>query len=113
MDKLYSTRLAAEYLGISLAAMKQHIIRGNIAPELVGDRRVFRQEQLDEFKNNRRSPGRPRQERMGTQAAAKYLGITVAELRKQIADKAIKPHREGRKYWFTQSQLDSWKEGQS
>jgi len=62
--KLYSTSEAATYLGLSVAAIKYHVhIARNIEPQRVGHSLVFTQEQLDEFKKTRRSPGRPRKEK--------------------------------------------------
>ena len=56
--KLFSTKQAARYLGISVATMKYHIHVGkNIKPQIVGHGAVFTLEQLDEFKRNRRKPG--------------------------------------------------------
>lgn len=60
--KLYSTREAAEYLGLSVSALKYHVHRaGNLRPRRVGNSLVFTQEQLDEFKRNRRPVGRPKE----------------------------------------------------
>ena len=62
--KLYSTKTAAAYIGISVSAMKYHIhVAENIVPLKVGNSLVFTQAQLDEFKANRRSQGRPRKEK--------------------------------------------------
>lgn len=62
--KLYSTAEAAEYLGLSLAAMKYHThIAENLRPQKVGHSLVFTQAQLDEFLATRRKPGRPRKEK--------------------------------------------------
>jgi len=61
--KLYSTKAAAQYIRISLSAMKYHVHTAkNIVPLKVGNSLVFTQEQLDEFKANRRPQGRPRKE---------------------------------------------------
>jgi len=61
--KLYSTTEAAAYAGLSLSAMKYHIHTAkNIVPRKVGNSLVFTQEQLDEFKANRRPQGRPRKQ---------------------------------------------------
>jgi len=60
---LYSTTDAAEYLNLSVAAIKYHIYVGrNIKPSLVGHSLVFTKEQLDQFQDNRRPPGRPRKQ---------------------------------------------------
>ena len=59
--KLYSTQQAADYLGLSLSALKYHIhVAGNLHPAKVGNSLVFTQEQLDQFQSTRRSPGRPK-----------------------------------------------------
>ena len=59
--KLYSTQEAAEYLGLSLSALKYHIhTAGNLTPQKVGNSLVFTQEQLDQFQATRRGPGRPK-----------------------------------------------------
>lgn len=61
--ELYSTKAAAQYVRISLSAMKYHVHTAkNIIPRKVGNSLVFTQEQLDEFKANRRPQGRPRKE---------------------------------------------------
>ena len=58
---LYSTQEAAEYLGLSLSAIKDHVhAAGNLQPQKVGNSLVFTQEQLDQFQATRRSPGRPK-----------------------------------------------------
>jgi len=61
--KLYSTSAAAEYLGLSLAAVKYHVhtVR-NLSPARVGGSLVFTQAQLDQFKATKRGPGRPPKE---------------------------------------------------
>ena len=57
---LYSTADAAEYLEMTVAAVKYHIhIAHNLAPQKVGRTLVFTQEQLDLFKSTKRGPGRP------------------------------------------------------
>ena len=65
--KLYSTKQAAEYIGISLPTLKYHLyIAKNLSAPKVGNSLVFTQEMLDEFKANRRGPGRPRKETHAT-----------------------------------------------
>ena len=60
-SKLYGIHGAAKYLGISVAALKYHIHTSKtIAPARIGHSLVFTQDQLDQFKSNRRKPGRPR-----------------------------------------------------
>ena len=52
--KLYSTREAAAYVGLSLQGFKYHIhVAKTIEGQLVGHSLVFTQEQLDEFRRNR------------------------------------------------------------
>lgn len=59
----YSTAEAAEYLGLSLSALKYHIhVAKNLTGHLVGNSLVFTQEELDEFKRNKRPQGRPKRE---------------------------------------------------
>ena len=61
--KLYSTKEAAEYIGISVSAMKYHIHTAKtVQPLHIGNSLIFTQEMLDEFKANRRPQGRPRKE---------------------------------------------------
>jgi hypothetical protein len=58
--KLYSTQEAADYVGLSLQAMKYHVyIAKNITGQLVGNSRVFTQDELDQFKAEKRPQGRP------------------------------------------------------
>jgi hypothetical protein len=59
----YSTAEAAEYLGLSVAALKYHIhVAENIKGHLIGNSLMFTQEQLDEFKRTKRPQGRPPKE---------------------------------------------------
>lgn len=58
---LFSTAQAADYLGLSLSAIKYHVHKaGNLIPQRIGNSLVFTQEQLDHFKATRRRPGRPK-----------------------------------------------------
>ena len=62
-QKLFSTRQAAEYLGLSLSAIKYHIHEAKtITGELIGNSLIFTQEELDRFKENKRPQGRPRKD---------------------------------------------------
>jgi excisionase family DNA binding protein len=62
-DQLFSTEEAAEYLGISVAALKYHVhVAGNIDPMKIGRSLVFTKEQLDTFQEEKRAPGRPPKE---------------------------------------------------
>lgn len=61
MSALYSTRTAAEYLGVKPETIKYHVY---VAKDLVPDQRlgntlVFTQETLDRFKQTKRTLGRP------------------------------------------------------
>ncbi len=52
--KLYSTREAAAYVGLSLQGFKYHVhTTKTIERQLVGHSLVFTQEQLDEFRARR------------------------------------------------------------
>ena len=58
---LYSTHEAAEYLSLSVSAIKYHVhLAGTLHPEKVGNSLVFTKAQLDEFAANKRPPGRPK-----------------------------------------------------
>jgi ParB/RepB/Spo0J family partition protein len=59
MSDLYSTEQAAKYLGLSIAGIRYHMARGNLVPALIGKTYVFTEEQLDEFKANKRKAGNP------------------------------------------------------
>jgi len=58
----YTTAQAAEYLGLSVAAIKYHVYSGNLKPEKPGHDLIFTKAMLDEFNEGRRGPGRPRKE---------------------------------------------------
>lgn len=45
---IYSTKEAAEYLGLSMPALKYHIYKGHITPQLMGHSLVFTKRQLDD-----------------------------------------------------------------
>jgi hypothetical protein len=61
MQQTFSTREAADYLGISFNTMKYHIhYAKNIKGEKKGNSLIFTRGQLDEFKVARRSPGKPK-----------------------------------------------------
>lgn len=61
--KFYSTKEAAEYLGLSVSAVKYHVYTAaNLHPALIGGALIFTQAQLDEFSATKRGPGRPRKE---------------------------------------------------
>lgn len=62
MKNIFSSTEAAEYLGISLPALKYHIRLKHVKPEMVGNSLVFTRKQLDKFKSTKRPPGRPRKE---------------------------------------------------
>lgn len=59
---IYSTQEAADFLGLSLSAVKKHVHQGHLVPRLIGRTYIFTRAQLEEFQRNRRPPGRPRKE---------------------------------------------------
>lgn len=60
---LFSTTEAAKYLQISLSTVKYHLYETKaLKGALVGNSLVFTQEQLDQFKLDRRPQGRPKKE---------------------------------------------------
>lgn len=60
---LFSTTEAAEYLGLSVPAVKYHIHKAkDLKGQLVGNSLVFTKDQLDQFKLVRRPQGRPKKE---------------------------------------------------
>lgn len=56
---MYSTKEAAQYLGITVAGIWYHIQRGNIKQTKIGNSLAFSKEQLDCFIKSRRPAGRP------------------------------------------------------
>jgi len=60
-EKIYDTKRAAEYLGISVATLKDHVYEyKDLAGELMGNSLVLTQVELDRFKATpRRGRGRP------------------------------------------------------
>lgn len=60
MKELYTTAQAAEYLDLSISTVKYHVYQGNLKPEKPGHDLIFTKAMLDEFKQNKRGPGRPR-----------------------------------------------------
>ena len=60
MNKLYSTKEAAQELGMTVAGIWYHIQTGNIAPTKVGRTLVFTQAILDSFQATRKPAGRPK-----------------------------------------------------
>lgn len=64
MKQIFSTREAAEYLGLSLHTMRYHIhYVKTIKGQKMGNSLMFTREQLDDFKANKRSAGRPKKVR--------------------------------------------------
>jgi len=51
--KIYSTKQAAEYIGITVQGMWYHIQAGHIVPQKAGKTLVFTQDQLDELQASR------------------------------------------------------------
>lgn len=61
--RVFSTKEAANYLGVSIRTMKYHIHTGkNLHGTLIGHSLIFTQEELDAFQRNRRDRGRPPKE---------------------------------------------------
>lgn len=59
--QIYSTREAAEYLGVSFDTMKYYIhYAKTIEGERMGNSLMFTRSQLDEFHATKRSSGRPK-----------------------------------------------------
>ena len=60
--QIFGTVSAAEYLGISHPTIKYHIYIAKTlkADQSIGGRLIFTQQTLDEFSDNKRSPGRPK-----------------------------------------------------
>lgn len=57
--KLYSTREAAEYLGLSIPGLKYHLYQArDLTPQKVGKTLVFTCSELDRFRQSRRQPRR-------------------------------------------------------
>ena len=62
-DELCSTEEAAEYLGMTVAAVKYHVhVAHNLNPMRIGRSLVYTREQLDRFKESKRPQGRPTKE---------------------------------------------------
>jgi len=60
-ERLYSTAEAAEYLGLSVSAVKYHVhVAGNLRPRKIGGHLVFTLAHLEHFLDTRRGPGRPK-----------------------------------------------------
>lgn len=62
IERIYSTREAAEYVGLSIFTLRHHIFeRGDlIADTKKGNRLLFTRQTLDRWKKTRLSGGRPR-----------------------------------------------------
>lgn len=61
MENLFSTKEAAEYLGMNEGQMKYHVFTAkNIKGQMIGNSMVFTKEELDRFKTTRKPQGRPR-----------------------------------------------------
>lgn len=61
MSKLYTTREAADYLGLTVATIKYHVHKsGYLVGQLYGHTRLFTQEELDDFEKNKPSSGWPK-----------------------------------------------------
>ena len=59
--EIYSTKEAAEYLGLSVQGIKHHIYTsGDLVPDAkIGRNLVFTKATLDNFESQKRTPGRP------------------------------------------------------
>lgn len=61
MDKYYTTKLAAKYLGVSPSRVRQLICEGRIKSEKYGRDHMIKELYLAEFRmNGRRKKGRPK-----------------------------------------------------
>ena len=59
-SNLMSTREAAAYLGMPVATLKWHVVKGHITPRKIGRTLIFTRAQLDAFRSTPRpKPGRP------------------------------------------------------
>lgn len=62
-EQLFSTKEAAEYLGVSVSTVRYHIYEiKTLKGQRVGNSLVFTKEVLDEFKKNKRPARRPRKD---------------------------------------------------
>lgn len=60
IGQIYSVAEAAEYLGLSVPAVKHHVYNtGTLVGTLKGNSRVFTKAELDAWSAQRRGPGRP------------------------------------------------------
>lgn len=60
-EKYYDIKGAAEYLGISVSAVKYYIYNlKTLKPQKVGHSFIFTQDQLDQVNATRRPQGRPK-----------------------------------------------------
>ena len=61
MKQFFSTNEAAEYLDLVPATLRYHIYQAkDLTGQILGNSLLFTREQLDEFKANKRPPGRPK-----------------------------------------------------
>ncbi len=61
MKQVFSTKEAAEYLKLSVASIKYHLYHArDLRGEPFGNSLMFTKETLDQFKINKRPPGRPK-----------------------------------------------------
>jgi hypothetical protein len=59
--KLYSTREAAQFLGIKEETVKYHVYTSQtLHPDKIGHTLVFTEEELNRFKQEKRPPHRPK-----------------------------------------------------
>jgi hypothetical protein len=57
--KLYSSKDAAEYLGLTIDGVKYHLRHGHLTGQKIGHALVFTEKELKAFQRRRRPPGRP------------------------------------------------------
>lgn len=62
-EPLFTARDAAEYLGLSLKTVRLYVTRNVLTPcQKIGSTWLLAQSELDRFKQERRTPGRPKSE---------------------------------------------------
>lgn len=113
-EHLYTTREAADYLGISYGALTRHVREtGHLTPDkITGDAYVFSQSTLDEFARHYHAE-------LGytAQEAGEYLGVSYAVMRYYKSQGLIEPdaqrlssHGRGRTWVYFKETLDAFRE---
>ena len=111
MQKIYTIQTAAEYLKMSVYAVKAHIYREkNLIGRVVGNTLMFTKQELDDFKA-RKPPREPEELDIFTvQTAAEYLGMVPTALMYHVHKP--NPNLTGRKVGntmlFTKEELDDF-----